>query len=374
MLSHCNVNSFKEKGSIFFHNLGKYCIMGGVAVNCYILLAPESLQNTATCERAQAHLPEGDVLGILKATFLGDMGLYVFNTFGAMRGIVIPAGHALFNRILKSCNEESMFSDETLDLFDQIENSALVSLTLAIKAQEIPVPDFLKWIFTISSLATPIARVGLQRFFPEYPTVPSFESIANTFENRNVAFTVAGFEALYTGLRAANMMSLITYFCIDNFYDAGHELDFPYNKELMLAFAAGGLIMGGLSISRDLSHRFVTRATTGLAMFNLIAMPLISTLMCLDVNLQNTHTFYDKAIYDVLAISAFAVILSYLHSRLAPHVDVVTPVQSVMNIQNERTALVPELTIFTPPSSPKLKRVSEVCDLTSDDLQKVTLG
>ena len=153
-------SSLIQFGTCLTHNIGKFLLLGSAATNALVFIAsiaPDALPKDATCEVNQHE-------GIIKATFIKDLGLYVFYTAGMMRGIVIPAGHAAFNQLSKCLRDKPLFEDKTLDLMNMIENSVLVSLSFGVKAEELPVPQFLKYLFVLSA-AVPVARLGMQRFF-----------------------------------------------------------------------------------------------------------------------------------------------------------------------------------------------------------------
>ena len=110
-----NASGFKELALGGAQLVGRYLVIGGLAVNCYILLAPTDIQEDETCERARANLSNESILNIMEAVLIKDLGLFTFYTAGAVRGIVIPSMHQAFNQVSQCLANKPLFEKETLD-------------------------------------------------------------------------------------------------------------------------------------------------------------------------------------------------------------------------------------------------------------------
>jgi hypothetical protein len=103
---------------------------------------------------------------------------------------------------------------------------------------------------------------------------------------------------------------------IDLAYDGSHNDDLPTNiaNPIMLASSAAGFVLGGASILSDFSYQLSNFSTTSLNLFHLIAMPLISELLCLDQKLENVDEYANKTIYIVAGICIFSLLTSVIHT------------------------------------------------------------
>lgn len=305
-------SEFKELALGGAQLLGRYLVLGGLAVNCYILLAPTDVQENETCERARANLSSESILNIMEAVLIKDLGLFTFYTAGAVRGIVIPSMHQAFNQVSQCLTNKPLFEKETLDKLKLLEESVTSSLAIAVTTYRLPIPDFLKYTFMLAAGA-PLGRLGLGSIMSDYPAERSWPEIKTTMPSYQKA--VGLIEGMLVAINCATASNLIGYYAVDNFYDAGHEQDFAYTNQLGLACLGVGAALGLASFFNESSYRMTTQASSALRNFYLIAMPLISTLLCFDLELENPETFYNKAVYAIVAISAFSLLVASLRER-----------------------------------------------------------
>lgn len=310
------IGRLKTLGVTTCRRIGPYLILGGVATNLYILAAPQQVLETKTCENARSQLDENaSLLAIINAVLVSDTGIYVFNTTGAIRAIVIPVAHWAYNQVaeLLDAPQLSRYRLASLGIFENelikaVSTGMFISMLPLSRAVTIPL---------LPIAALPLARIYLKHHLFNYQGSASLPTYREQYPDYpKLANSLAAIESVSTGVNLGSSLSALSYFLIDTFYDAAHENDWDYQNYTMYGMAALGMVVGMSSIFNKHAHRICNNVSETIEMFYLIAMPLISMTLCFSPQLEDVNTFMDEGIYVVLSIAAAALGMAEISRRL----------------------------------------------------------
>lgn len=285
---------------------GEYLIIAGLNVNYYIIFTPPEKLEKETCEYAYA---QGETNKFV-ATFLKDRGVFAFTATVGGLAILVPVTSVAYDQITKCLNDqrnEPIIKPSTITTLKSLRDSVITSLSIAAICETLPVPDIVKHIAAISA-GIPLARFGLQRIVPDYPTQASWPAIQNALDNyQKTAFVI---ETCAAVVKSGLAFNCIAYYILDNFVNAALPVDLPYTTQLQLASIGAGMGLGMLSMFNKTFYNIVDQFSAASVNFYLIGMPLISELMCLDTSLADPNNFYKQSLYAILAISSFSALVS----------------------------------------------------------------
>ncbi len=306
----------------------QYVYVGGIAVYYFVLLAPD-VANTQTCENAWQFLKEDSFANKLKAAILMDAGDFVFNVAAGVSALVIPFMHRVgFDMVSKACRNRKFLSDETEDLITAIYQQGLQALSNPVSI--ISASNKIAETFQLSNTAnrlmyTTIAlplgmqllRLYGQKYFTsKYPDVASWPTLKENFKDHPkaaIALTIA--EAMLLGVMTGSSFGTVASYGMNVGYSGWHDEDYPYTDQIILLSMAFGALLGAVSILKESSANYMTQISTVFNLFYLIAMPLLSQLICF-VQELGTVEGYIKDSWLPITLTVFSMFAAYFAMRL----------------------------------------------------------
>lgn len=276
-------------------HIGPPLTLAAIATNAYILLAPEEFIEQHNCRSALSNHANADFLQKLEATFIQDIGIYTFMVAGSIRAVLIPASHWAYKQVRAALDNPSELTKDTRKMVRIAHNESLKAVSTIISLLNLPFPFYIK-VLTLPIAAVPVFRFIAYKHLAGYPGIGSHAHYKEIYGNGTLARILTGIESASTALNVGFAAAALSALGFNLFIDSISPADPFYQNSVIYSSAAIAALVGALSVFNETLLLILNDASLSVQMTQIIAMPIIAAIICMEPSLLETERFYTHSL------------------------------------------------------------------------------
>lgn len=311
------LKKYAEKGAM---HVGKFFLFASAATNAYIAFAPD-IANSRTCEAAQQGLNPNQrgFLNVMNATFIVDMGIYIFLVNGVIRSIVIPVEHWAAEKIYQ-CYKQSddpLISKETLDILEELEKASITSLNTLGFMQCLPLDNKILNNIVSAFCGVPLIEIAGKKIKNYFDLNQSHENAyiekIRQSCHHHLPGILEGLNNLGIVTTAASTARSAVNWGLNWFYNSTRENDWPgQNITLDFVLAGTALIALGLVLkSGETLDFFLKQIIFCVGAFITITNVTSSIYFCANTSAESIDRFWQTNLIPFFLICTVGVFATY---------------------------------------------------------------